>query len=95
MFHIWSCQQASADHIFDTYYGTIKAGYQIYSDRNIMADDETHIENSVQPVRIERNMGFLGASIILVRGIDEYKTREVWNKHTGTLDSESCYQEDE
>jgi hypothetical protein len=76
MFHIWSCQlrQASADHRFDTYYGTTKARYQTYSDRNIMADDETHTEDSVQPVPIERNMGFLGLSFILVRGADEYKT---------------------
>jgi hypothetical protein len=84
MFHIWSCQlrQASASHRFDTYYGTTKARYQIY--RNIMADDETYTEDSVQPAPIERNMGFLGPSIILVRGVDGCKTsleqniREHW-----------------
>jgi hypothetical protein len=44
MFYIWSCQlrQASADHRFDTYYGTTKARYQIYSGRNIMAYDDSY-----------------------------------------------------
>jgi hypothetical protein len=76
MFHIWSCQvrQASAGHRFDTYYGTTKARYQIYSHRNIMAHDETHTKDSVQPVPIERNMGFLWPSIVLVRWVDEYTT---------------------
>jgi hypothetical protein len=39
-----------------------------------MAYDETHTKDSVQPVPIERSMGFLWPSMALVRGVDEYKT---------------------